>query len=879
MAFDLRQKVFRVPGTVAVSVGLRWDFIGADPIDLDLSAVCFTAEGMLLDTVFFNHPFPQGTDEQALRSSGLLVDPQQLPYMFVSGDSRIGGEEENQLPGIALAARRREYQLRNGPGGDRGSGSGNRRNGDLKRLGITEAIFSRLYEEEELDEVEEALDENRGGGYLFDEEGRPVPRKPQREFCDESVTFVMHKIPSEADVIFLVVTSYTGADFTTLPSVKLVVFNETANERVGTIDLKHSTGNGTANLACMLCRLPPPNSSDRSMEYMEQQLWDLRELNIRTFGYTFVDVLPLMMDVLGVDRNSRDDAVKRLPDYSLSKPVPMQKEHLLSDVRFGVGWYGEHDLDAFMVLLDADNCCVDLLYPKQKRLNSLAPHAARHSGDAINGFGTVGDTEFIDLVTYRIPPEVQTILFGAIYVESFGDAAKHTKSIYDVPKLYMRLQNRTLERPNSFEIDRWNIHYEVEEEKNEASAKQNNNNNNNGEGNKKNKKQGKEQRTPRTFVGPDGKVYPIRMVVLGLMVKCEEVPFSLAYPDGRLDQQQFLQRTPKSERRGEDDDDEYEDIEDEEKDENEESAEHMVPIFEYRPLHEYAPANSADGFSSVMPYLYCIAQYRGGYRIGNSNNNNNNMNNRLDRIADPHRVLNTEHNLVDWRHSAFSAIPPSLWKEMKESCEMLMHYAVKVRFLEVRHLQPTLPHRFKCHGEAWVCNGLPSTQRPLTVFDTQPFRTPYLIHRESTQWDEKSSAAVGLFLVRRFDRIRVVIYEYASFGCVDIDLMQLEELWKTADVYTVENGNTNTNSNASITAAEGKRAFNAVEKWFPLTTTPPSPAEVRLRLFRVPTKSALTAKEKEVAAKNKGKRRYTRQAVERKEEQTRKGYNNPCSIM
>ncbi|KEG09597.1 hypothetical protein DQ04_04971050, partial [Trypanosoma grayi] len=104
MAFNLQQKVFRIPSNIVVSLGLRWDFIGADPLDLDLSAVCFTSEGMLLDCVFFNHPFPQGTNEAALRDSGLLVDPQQLPYMFVGGDSRIGGEEENQLPGLALAA-------------------------------------------------------------------------------------------------------------------------------------------------------------------------------------------------------------------------------------------------------------------------------------------------------------------------------------------------------------------------------------------------------------------------------------------------------------------------------------------------------------------------------------------------------------------------------------------------------------------------------------------------------------------------------------------------------------------------------------------------------------------------------------------------------
>ncbi|KAG5497106.1 hypothetical protein GH5_01637 [Leishmania sp. Ghana 2012 LV757] len=113
---DVRQKVFRVPGSIVLSVGLTWDFVGADPVDLDLSAVCFTKEGRFLDVVFFNHLFAEGTDEALLQEQH-MVDAALLPYMFLSGDSSVGGEEENQLPGLALAARRRHQQLRRRPGG------------------------------------------------------------------------------------------------------------------------------------------------------------------------------------------------------------------------------------------------------------------------------------------------------------------------------------------------------------------------------------------------------------------------------------------------------------------------------------------------------------------------------------------------------------------------------------------------------------------------------------------------------------------------------------------------------------------------------------------------------------------------------------------
>ncbi|RNF22136.1 uncharacterized protein Tco025E_03404 [Trypanosoma conorhini] len=818
MALDLQQKVFRIPSNVAVSTGLRWDFIGADPVDLDLSAVCFTSEGMFLDCVFFNHPFPAGTDEEALRGSGVLVDPQQLPYMFVGGDSRIGGEEENQLPGLALAAKRRAYQLRN-------SSTDSRKN-EAKRMGVVDALFSRLYEETELDGVEDALDEDPHGAAeaLGDEDDhRALRRRKRREFCDESVTFVMHKIPAEVAVVFLVVTSYTGADFTTLPGVKLEVVNETANERVGAIDLKRSTGDGTANLACMLCRLPPLTDSPA-----EPQLWDLRELNVRAFGYTFVDVLPVMLDVLDVERNSRDDALRRLPDYPLSKESFQYAEQPLSDVRFGVGWYGEHDLDAFMVMLDENNDYLDHLHPKQAKLHSIYPHVARHSGDSLNGFGTTGDEEFIDLMTYRMPSEVQTILFGATYVESFGSSAGTLKSIFDVPKLYLRLQNRTAERPNSSEVDRWNIHYEAEEERAWSRGRQR----------EKKGAQGPQGSVYRNYPGGDGKTHPVRMVVLGAMVKKGEVPFHVMYPGGRLDQQQFQQK--QVDRHGSS------------------KPEENVPLFEYSPLHEYAPVSTVDSFSSLMPFLYCIAQYRcnaggGGGGGGTSR-----------RGTHPIYALSAKNNVASRHSAAFPDSLPSLWEDMKASGSILAYYALQLQFVEVRNLRPTLPHRFKCHGEAWVCGGVPSGKRPITPHDSPPFRTPYLIHRDKTRWDERSPASSALFFVRRFDRIRVLVYEYATFGSVELDLMQFDELWRP-DPQPATHG--------------FKGAFNGFERWFPLTGGSLTDGEICLRLFRVPEKLALGVRKRVDAEANKKRRQMAQQRAERREDAARERYSPTCQVM
>lgn len=811
MAFDLQQKVFRLPESIALSVGLQWDFVGADPVDLDLSALCFTSEGMFVDCVFFNHQFPEGTDVEALRTSGLIVDVQQLPYMFVGGDSRIGGEEENQMPGLELFARRREYQLRN---------TGGSKSNILKRAGITDAIFSRLYEAAELEMVEKTLDdEHKASNWIR-----------HREFCDETVTFVMHKIPSDVDVIFIVVTSYTGADFTTLPGVKLVVVNETANEQVGVIDLKRSTGNGTANLACMLCRLQTVTP-----EISRQQLWDLRELNIRSFGYTFVDMIPAIMDVIGIDEASRDDAVRLLPNYSLMKE-PFHNMYnnnnngsMLLDVRFGVGWDGEHDIDAFMVIMDENNRYVDHIHPKQAKLRSVYPHAASHSGDAINGFGTVGDEEFIDFITYRMPPEAHTILFGAVYVETFGKSAASVKSIFDVPKLYLRLQNRTAERPNSFEVDRWDIYREVEKEKANSDKKKNS------------KRESISLEEPqhestvcRTYVGVDGKTHFVYMVLLGAMVKKGEVPLINIYSGSSPEEQrQLFQNEMEFDVSGVDN--------------------VMAPIFGYSSLRECIPVRKEDSFAAAMPYLHGVVRYRC-----------DTVSSKRPATRPQRTILYDVDNAVDCSTHTSHAVPVSLLSETRALQTITSLHALRVQFLEVRGLRLTLPHRFRCHGQAWVCRGETSSKGEMQLFETPPFRTPYLIHRDKTVWDERSPATWTVFFVRLFDRIRVVIYEYAAFGSVDIDLTQLEELWAEAEQPSY-NGR--------------KMVFRGIKRWFPLSCSGSPSGEVCLRISRLPLKQALNSHKKKAEKCNKQWKQAVMQKNKLKDENVRKQYSFQCSVM
>ncbi|EPY43119.1 hypothetical protein AGDE_00804, partial [Angomonas deanei] len=579
-ATDIRQKVFRVPSGIVFSVGLCWDYIGAEPLDLDLSAVCFTKEGQFLDVVFFNHLFPEGTDEAALRED-YLVDVGQLPYMFLSGDSNVGGEEENQMPGIALAAKRRAYNR----------GKRERRNLHT----AAEDLYNRIYDEEELAGVQKALDAAHfEGGEVVMEDNAMVHKPARRELCDEVLTFVMGKIPAEAEVIFISVTSYTGVDFTALGKARLVLYNETSNERVGVLDLKSATSDGTANLSAMFLRVPSESGTGG------ETYWDFRELNIRTFGYTFVDTLALMGQVLGVPPNSRLDALSSIPNYSLEKNNQRFTDLPLSDVRFGIGWSGEHDLDAFLVMLDDSNNYVDHIYPKDGKLRSAVAHLAQHSGDSLSATAGQGDEEFIDLLTYRVPKQVKTIVVGATYMESFGESRNKDLTIYDIPFAYMRLQNRTLENPYSFEVDRWNIYeefhgagvhdVEVHREENAASAS-------------KNKKKGKKH-----FRDADKKQQPVRTVLLGVMLKKGTASFNSMFPDGRRIDQHFKRHEsdlpPQVKRNS------Y--MEESVPFSMEAGPTDEVPLFEFIPIHQHLPVDPTRGFPNVIPMLQAVASYLGG---------------------------------------------------------------------------------------------------------------------------------------------------------------------------------------------------------------------------------------------------------------------------
>lgn len=717
---DLHQQVFRIPEGILLSLGLSWNFFGKCPADLDLAAVSFGKNGKFLDVVFFNHTMAGTSDaETELLRQEFVLNLKDMPYMFLSGDSRTGGEAENRV--ISW-----EEMQRNPHGGTPSSlfsphrcshGEDNsKKKGGVKQgrksvtssRSIAQAPDSLVhYEQEEFARStggnnlqrfkanthsfhhtfchqEEKLDAEFAAGdgrlqYLLqgpytepfslrgNPRGCPFRRYPA-PISDESIVFHLSKIPSQAQYIFICATSYTGTDFSRLSEVRLDVFEEILlsseeedaltegggkilagsrgrggrmlpkrRRRLGMINLKSSTGNGTANLCACLVRTPPPSkgdggvcpystlngggnsksshsssnnncsggvgdapsfsfpcasfpTTDRSTDLlvsttlhssvspsfllaledrrrcaMTPSMWDLREVNVRAMGYTFVDILPAMLHMMNVPRRLHEEALRAVPNYSLRKtprtslpllppmaaeaadcfssrflssPSSAQEregasyrgaggstsieEHLrqqLADLRFGLGWDGNVDLDAFCIVLDKTNKYLTHFHPKccstlcrgstavscatptwEMRNEKWECYPCRHSGDCTTGVGYAGDMESIDLLVHLLPPEAHVLVLGATLVSSAaqqerkdpststwsllpmnsiptvagmpissplqhpsrgseGGLAVH--SIMEVPGLYLRLQNRPLHYPYAEEVDRWDVFRDV----------------------------------------------------------------------------------------------------------------------------------------------------------------------------------------------------------------------------------------------------------------------------------------------------------------------------------------------------------------------------------------------------------------------------------
>lgn len=322
LKFDMRQNLFRIPSTIRVTMGLQWNFVGEEPIDLDASAVVFDENGVALEAVFFNN----------LESEG--------GYMRHSGDNTTGEDQGDD---------------------------------------------------------------------------------------DEHIVLDLRNVPQRVQFIMVCVASYTGADFTLVESAKCRLYNDATKETVGEFHLG-ILGRHTATLLCVMSRVPPQGEDTNTY-------WDLRELNIPCMGFTFFDVMDKMLDILSIPENEhRAECLYSLPDYSLEKDSA-KNSSVLGQMKLGLGWDGENDLDAILVMLNANNEYCDHVYAKHGKLQSK-DCAAVHSGDKLNGYDVEGDDEFISLDVHKLAPEVTSVFFVVTLFSGFA------LNFSGVPSSYCRLQNK-----------------------------------------------------------------------------------------------------------------------------------------------------------------------------------------------------------------------------------------------------------------------------------------------------------------------------------------------------------------------------------------------------------------------------------------------------
>eukprot|EP00760_Papus_ankaliazontas_P027250 PhM_4_TR3236/c0_g1_i1/m.56989 len=336
---------FRVANYLCISIGLRWEYIGATPIDLDASCVLFNDVGECTEAVFYNN----------LRNkTGSVVH---------SGDNTTGEDEGED---------------------------------------------------------------------------------------DESITVDFSRIPDEVCEIMVCATSPKGIDFGHVSAASCRLINARTSHVLDHFAIR-VVGKHTATILCSFVR--------RAEDDQREAHWELIELNSPGHGRTWADLLPQMQTLL--DAGIRERAAKlqtsfdgprspvsplaTVPTYDLTKQASTDIN--LTDtsiLKFGVGWDGENDVDALMIMLDEKGTVVDYVIPKNGKTRSL-DGSSRHSGDTMHGYDKRGDDEDIVVELAKVTLRATRLYFAMVLVTG------EERGLSTVPESFARLANRT---HNSREIAR-----------------------------------------------------------------------------------------------------------------------------------------------------------------------------------------------------------------------------------------------------------------------------------------------------------------------------------------------------------------------------------------------------------------------------------------
>jgi len=319
---------YRIPSELSIGIGLRWEFEGSTPVDLDASCVTFDSSGELLEAIFYNS----------------LVNKSES--ILHSGDNTTGEDDGDD---------------------------------------------------------------------------------------DETISIHFSKLPSEVQQIMICVTSPSGTDFTGVSMAGCRLINLHSNKVLDDFEIGVG-GRHTATILYTIIRRPltPKNPE----EYFE-----LIELNKPSYGKTFVNLIPAMQHLLDPAIRERHKAnvkmgqSKELSTYDLMKSCTEHPPTDLVFIKYGVGWDGENDLDAVLIMMDDEGNYIDHITPKNGKTATF-DQAAKHSGDKQHGFDNRGDDEDIHVDLTKVFGKVTRIHF-AVVLHSGKDW-----SLSEVSNSYARMVHR-----------------------------------------------------------------------------------------------------------------------------------------------------------------------------------------------------------------------------------------------------------------------------------------------------------------------------------------------------------------------------------------------------------------------------------------------------
>ncbi|CCW65432.1 unnamed protein product [Phytomonas sp. EM1] len=164
-----------------------------------------------------------------------------------------------------------------------------------------------------------------------------------------------------------------------------------------------------------------------------------------------------------------------------------------------------------------------------------------------------------------------------------------------------------------------------------------------------------------------------------------------------------------------------------------------TPVFEFISIHQRMPVDPQGSVGGVLPFLECVVAFLS--REGGD-------------FVDGHTP------------SGLRGFPVDSQTRLTEKA------AVELHFVRLLSLTPRMPDRFRCHAEAWVygegmnmLNGV--------------FKSAFLSNVENLSWGPDAEPAV--FLVHPYDRIRVLLYEHATVGYGDVDLLRIPGFWQAEE--------------------------------------------------------------------------------------------------